>query len=215
MEENRGPGISCSFSINAQGAILNHPKFLKESKIKSALAGKEYEVWTNDEKMEFGRFIQKNVGDKMWTRIQYLASEDGFLVTHCDKMSFCFRKYGSPTNLVNEEIFDDNFMQNGLTFKLDAVIEKDVNGDYRQFFVCYLEERFDFFDEKDKYKKPVAQVLFRFPYGPTGLDDDYYKKLGFEIEHEVGHYFDNDSLGRTYISSSWDIYKQNGAEILV
>ena len=94
LEVEKGLGFSYSFSVDAREAIHDHPKFLKESKVKSASLGKEYKDWTEKEQDAFATFIRHNVGDKGWARVIYLTSENGFLITYQAKSYFIFRDSG-------------------------------------------------------------------------------------------------------------------------
>src|SRR5690242_16522468 len=74
IDQERGLGYSYSFAIDLKGAIYDHPKFLKDSKIKSAIASIPYSKWPDKDKEAYGRFIQKTAINKGWAYITYLTS---------------------------------------------------------------------------------------------------------------------------------------------
>jgi hypothetical protein len=212
LEEDKGLGFSYSFSVNATDAIFNHPKLFKESKIKSAILGKEYKDWTVKEKEAWSKFLQKNGIDtgKGWVGIAYLTGENGFLVNYRGKTDFFFRG-GGTQGLVSEIILGDETRigEAKLNFILDVRTEKDFDGNYRDFLVCWIEEN------EGWGKERKAQVLFKFPYNSTDLDENYYKKLGFEVKHEGGEYAGKDALGEMTGIPAFTTYKQNKAEVFI
>lgn len=185
VEEGRGLGISYSFSINARDAIHDHPMFLKKSKT-------------------------KNIGDKGCVKVSYLASENGFVVTaYTGKSNFFFR--GSATNCLFSQIIigdENDVFGDKLTFDLDVRLEKDADGRYVDFFICYLEEH--------KRKSGIrGQLLFEFPLNIVGLGQDYYKGLGFEVIQKESEFLGEDSLGEISGVPASIGFRKNKTEIFL
>ncbi|HEX6977629.1 MAG TPA: hypothetical protein VF185_04750 [Patescibacteria group bacterium] len=212
IEESKGLGYSHWFSINAQDAIIHRPKFLQESKLKTSTIEKDYKDWSKEDKDKFGKFIQKNLGNKGWVRVTYLTNEDGFFIKDSQgKTDFQLRGLGSK-NLFTEIILGDenDFNSDFLEFSLDVKIEKDDKGQFRDFIIGYLEERYSQLGKKAK-----VQVLFKFPYNSIDLKIDDYKNFGFEVEQQGGDDIYEDSLGETKSIPTIIYFKKNKTTIQI
>lgn len=212
IEEKRGLGNSEFFTINVRNAIYLHPRFLKESKIKGALKGKHFKDMSEKDRTAFGNFIEKQMGDKGWLAITYLANENAFFIRDSyGKTNLILSEPYGTTEILRELIIGDEngigIFENRLEFRLTVKNEKDHKGQYRDFLIGYIKEEF-----KEIGKKAEVQILFRYPFGSLDLNNEDMKALGFKIEvHDAGD-FEN-FRGEIEFTKTIIEYSQNNSTI--
>lgn len=209
LEEDKPVGYSYSFSIDAQEAIIYHPKFLKDAKIKAS--DKKYGEWSKEDKEKFSTFVAKHLGNKGFIRITYLARENGFFIQGQNKSDFQLRDTGTK-NIYGVRIIgnDNDVLKDNLDFELFVNAENGPDGKYRDYIVGSLKERF-----QGLGNSPKTDILFKFPYNSIDLKDEDYKALGFKVKREGGDDVYKNSLGEMQSTPTTLSLEKNKTEIQI
>ncbi len=208
LEANRGSTPSHKFFIEASNAIYQNKLFAEISGIKSGLEGKPVKEWSKGEVTKWRKDYYRNISQKAFIKLVYLASEDAFIVQNSGGTDI-YLPESSKNDIFSAVVAgDEDQMKDYLELGVvDRTIKKE-GGEYTRVITAYLEEHYE-----DFHKKVKPTILFDFPFGYWDLKDEDYKNLGFEVERQGGGDIYTDSFGETRGIPTITKYIKNGAEI--
>lgn len=210
LEQSKGIYDSQWLRIKTTQSLLGYEPFLKLVGIKSNLAKKDYDKWTKKEKEIWGKYPSKYVG-KMNVKINYLASEDSYLVQPESGKSYLVQRGGTNSIIYSGIIAGD---EEGFNPHINLDIYEryvDFGGERKEpaFTICleYTGKIFNY-----NYNKNDFKILCDFPIFDLKTDEEF-KKLGFEVDRTGADDVYKDSFDEMHSIPLMMNYKKNGVLI--
>ncbi len=202
IEDNPGKGISQSFSIYAQEAVLKNKRFGELAGIKSIASSKNYKDWGSEDKKRWQEIIEKT-----HLRLTYLSIEDTYFVQVNNTSYMILPSLGKRYLYTENLTGNDSIFQDSVSF---GIVERNIKigNIYHKVLTAYLEDSF-----ADLSKKSITNILFDFPIHTQDVNYTDLETLGFQVERSGGDDVYEDSFGEMSSTPTSLEIKKNGAGI--